>query len=96
MEDSVTAGASETPTVAGDQFGRPHSVQVSQSLQLWILIPGLLVFLLVGEPESFFLWSRYNLYLSSSRSLPNLSAHGQAEAEKEEKGQEAVRTAHAQ
>ena len=57
MEDSVTAGASETPTVAGDTFGRPHSVQVSQSLQLWILIPGLLIFLLVGELESFSLRS---------------------------------------
>lgn len=45
-------GATETPTVAtaGDDFGPPHAVQISQSLQLWILLPGLLVFVLIGKP----------------------------------------------
>ena len=40
----------EKPTVAatGDDFGPPHAQKVSETLQLWILLPGLLAFLLIG------------------------------------------------
>ena len=32
-----------------DEFGPPHAHQVSNTLQLWILIPGLIALLVVGE-----------------------------------------------
>lgn len=42
---------SELPadTLAEDKFGPPHGQTVSDSLYLWILIPGLLGLLCVGE-----------------------------------------------
>ena len=36
----------EPPT---DKFGPPHAHQVSDTLQLWILIPGLLILIFVGK-----------------------------------------------
>ena len=37
------------PTV--DAFGPPHGQAISDSLQLWILIPGLIGLVLVGEQK---------------------------------------------
>lgn len=40
------------PTVdlSEDEFGPPHDHTISDSLQLWIFIPGLLIgFILIGE-----------------------------------------------
>ena len=37
------------PTV--DAFGPPHGQTISDSLQLWILIPGLIGLVLVGEQK---------------------------------------------
>lgn len=42
--------ATEAPSASPeDAFGPPHSQQVSDSLQMWILIPGLLILAVVGE-----------------------------------------------
>ena len=38
--------AEEPPT---DEFGPPHAQQVSDALQLWILIPGLLIIIFFGK-----------------------------------------------
>ncbi len=37
------------PTV--DRFGPPHAQAISDSLHLWILIPGLIGLILIGEPK---------------------------------------------
>lgn len=42
-ESTETPGASAT-----DGFGRPHAQQVSDSLQMWILVPGLLLLAIAG------------------------------------------------
>ena len=36
---------------AADQFGPPHAHAVSDTLQMWILVPGLLAILFGGEPR---------------------------------------------
>lgn len=42
--------ATEVPSASPeDAFGPPHSQQVSDSLQMWILIPGLLILAVAGE-----------------------------------------------
>ena len=39
---------------AEDRFGPPHGHQISDSLQLWILIPGALaIVVVVGEKSNF-------------------------------------------
>ena len=59
----------ETPTVppVEDKFGPPHPQGVSDSLQLWILIPGLIGLVLIGELNNIFyvqpLISPYHLML---------------------------------
>ena len=45
--DVPTTDPSEDPSV--DAFGPPHDQAISESLQLWILIPGLVGLILVGE-----------------------------------------------
>ena len=43
------AEPTEDPSTSpGDEFGRPHAQQVSDSLQMWILIPGLVVLIIAG------------------------------------------------
>ena len=37
----------EQPSV--DEFGPPHDHSISETLQLWILIPGLILLILIGE-----------------------------------------------
>jgi hypothetical protein len=34
-----------------DSFGPPHAQAISDSLHLWILIPGLIALILIGEPK---------------------------------------------
>ena len=47
------ADPSEAPSTSPeDAFGRPHAQQVSDSLQMWILIPGILILIVVGESET--------------------------------------------
>ena len=52
--DQAASPEATTPSVATptDDFGKPHGQQISETLQLWILIPGLLVFLLIGKAQS--------------------------------------------
>ena len=40
--------AEATSASPDDTFGRPHAQQVSDSLQMWILIPGILALILAG------------------------------------------------
>ena len=45
--DPTDSPATEEPVT--DPFGKPHAHVVSDSLQLWILIPGLIILVFVGE-----------------------------------------------
>ena len=46
------ADPSEVPSESpSDAFGRPHAQQVSDSLQMWILLPGLLLLAVAGETD---------------------------------------------
>ena len=44
-EPGASEGSSASPE---DAFGPPHAQKVADSLQMWILIPGLLILLVVG------------------------------------------------
>ena len=43
------ADPAESPSASPDDaFGRPHAQQVSDSLQMWILIPGIFLLMIAG------------------------------------------------
>lgn len=46
MADTSEGPNGEAPN---DAFGPPHAQKVSDSLQMWILIPGIVILLVVGE-----------------------------------------------
>ena len=46
-EEPSDTPVTEEPTV--DPFGRPHGHAVSDSLHLWIIVPGILIILVVGK-----------------------------------------------
>lgn len=48
MAEQVPTETPSAPTVE-DKFGPPHAQGVSESLQFWILIPGLIGLALIGE-----------------------------------------------
>ena len=48
MEEASSAEATAPPPVE-DHFGPPHAQAVSESLQLWILIPAVLAFIGLGN-----------------------------------------------
>ena len=57
--DPTDVPVTEEPTI--DPFGRPHGHSVSDSLHLWIIVPGILIILVVGEQlASMQWWSEYN------------------------------------
>ena len=44
---------SEAPSASPeDTFGPPHAQHVSENLQMWILVPGLLILAVIGEIPS--------------------------------------------
>ena len=43
---------SAEPSVGDDAFGPPHAQAISDTLQLWILIPGLIGLILIGEQKN--------------------------------------------
>ena len=51
MSDPTDAPSVNDPTGVPevDEFGPPHAHTVSESLHLWILIPGLLIIILIGK-----------------------------------------------
>ena len=48
VSDMAEPTAEATSASPDDTFGRPHAQQVSDSLQMWILIPGILALILAG------------------------------------------------
>lgn len=59
--DVPATDPAEEPYV--DAFGPPHAQSVSESLQLWILIPGLIGLILIGESS---VYIRYTCTIASS------------------------------
>lgn len=45
------SGQAEPPV---DAFGPPHSQTISDTLQLWILIPGLIGLIIIGEQNLYY------------------------------------------